>query len=754
MLRRYRLKRGLSQEALAERASLSADAIGMLERGVRRMPYVRTLESLASALKLRKRDRAALLAAARNCRRSRPSRKLARLSVPAPLTPLIGRQRDLTAIQVWVANRKARLVTVTGTGGVGKTRFALELVRNLSASFDDEVVFVSLAPLRDPANLASTILAALDRKDDGAPASLAILAAHVGSRRALFVIDNFEHVLGGAAAISDFLERCPGIVVLVTSREALRLKGEHEFELQPLDIRSAVELFFDRASALQRDFRRNDKEATVTEICKRLDCLPLAIELAAARLRWESVQTLLAEIASPLSALVFGERDAPARQQTMRAAIDWSYQLLSEPEQTTLCICAMFATGGRTDAVNAVAAAGGAGISNVDRALMALADKHLVRLSKPSPSQARFEMLEVIREYARDRFKSLRCARSCKRAFVAHYAELVGRDVRVRASVGAERWTDFITAEHMNIGTALRWSVQDDRSLGRRIALALLLFWERKGLYAEARSWLQALVEPLDETVKRETAPDAWRAVTALGLSHYWTADSARACALHRRALAMARSQNDSGMISKSLNNLGIALLDVRQKEEARHVLEEALALKDGREDAWSIGTTVGNLGNALRLCGDYGKALKCHQRARSLFRSIGEAWGEIGELNFIGDVYRDRGEYRKAASHYGASLRANVEGIRTAAAHSLEGLVAVAAARREFQRAAVLAGAVGRIRSETGQPESPSAAATFEKACAAARRSLGDASFEDALEFGAEMALAEAIEAAQYDLV
>jgi predicted ATPase len=701
-------------------------------------------------LKLGKRDRAALSAAARRCRRSRRSRSVARVPVPAPLTPLVGRERDLTAIQAWLANRGARIVTITGTGGVGKTRFALELARNLGPAFDDEVVFVSLAALHDPANLAPTILAALDRKDDGAPASLAALAGHVGKRRALFVIDNFEHVLDGAAVISDFLERCPGVVVLATSREALRLKGEHEFELQPLDTRSAVELFFDRARALQPSFSCDEEEPTVIEICKRLDGLPLAIELAAARLRWETVQTLLAEIASPLSALIFGERDAPMRQRTMRAALDWSCQLLSDPELLTLCICALFATSGQSDAVKAIADAGGAGIANVDRALMALADKHLLRLSKPSPSQARFEMLEIIREYARERFESLRFARSCERAFAAHYAELVGRDIHVRSSGGAELWTDFIAIEYMNICAALRWSVKDDRSLGLRIAFALLLFWERKGLYAEARAWLQALVEPLDATVERETPLDAWRAITALGLSHYWTADSTRACALHRRALAMARSQNDSDMISKSLNNLGIALLDISQHTEARHVLEEALALKEGREDAWSIGTTVGNLGIALRVCGDYGKALKCHQRARSLFRSIGEAWGEIGELNFIGDVYRDRGEYRKAASHYVASLKANVEGIRTPVTHSLEGLVAVAAMRREFRRAAVLAGAVTRIRGETGQPESPSAAASFAKACAAARRSLGDAAFKDALKFGAEMALVDAIEAAR----
>jgi predicted ATPase len=719
----------------------------MLERGVRRKPYEQTVDSLAKALKLRKHDRATFFSVARNCERSRPSRHLARLPVPTPLTPLIGRELDIAAIQEWLLVREPRLVTITGTGGVGKTRLALALARDLRASFDGEVVFVSLASLHDPANIAATILGSLDRKDDGSAASLALLCGLVGKRRALFVIDNVEHVLAGVAAISEFLERCPEVVVLATSREALHVQGEHELALQPLGIRSAVDLFFDRARTLRQHLSREDEEEAVIEICTRLDCLPLAVELAAARLRWESVQTLLAETGSPLSALVFGGRSAPERQRTMRATIDWSYQLLSELERTTLCICAMFAGAGSMEAVLAVAAAGGAG--NTDGAMMALADKHLLRLSKPSPSQGRFEMLEVIREYGREHLNSFSCARACERAFIAYYAELVWRNTHSGGSVGSDRWIDFVSGEYMNICTALRWAVTHDRFLGLRIALALPGFWERKGLFAEARAWLETLAEPLGETIELEGPLDAWRTVTALALSYHWTGDNDRACALHRQALAMARSLSNSGLISKSLNNLGIALLALRRQGEARRVLEQALALKEGRDDAWSIGSTVGNLGIALRMAGEYAKALKCHRRARSLFHSIGDECGEIEELNLIGDVYRDRRDHRKAASHYAASLEANVEGIRTAVAHSLEGFVAIAAVRREFRRAATLAGAVTRIRREIGQPD-PLAAANFEKACAAARASLGDLCFEDALKVGAEMAVPAAIEAAR----
>jgi tetratricopeptide (TPR) repeat protein len=306
----------------------------------------------------------------------------------------------------------------------------------------------------------------------------------------------------------------------------------------------------------------------------------------------------------------------------------------------------------------------------------------------------------------------------------------------------------FVSGEYLNVCNALRWSLKQDRSLGLRIALALPGYWERKGLFTEARGWLEALALPLDATIEREAPLDAWRAVTALALSYYWTSDSTRAGALHRRALAMGRLQNDAGMISKSLNNLGIALLDTGQQDEATDVLEEALALKEGREGAWSIGSTVGNLGIALRMCGKYATALKCHQRARRLFNSTGDAWGEIGELNLIGDVYCDRRKYRKAVAYYAASLAANVEGFRTAAAHSLEGFVVAAAGLREFQRAAVLAGAVTRIRGEIGQP-SPFRAASFDRAYAVVRTALGDPSFDFALQAGAEMSLPDAIEAA-----
>jgi tetratricopeptide (TPR) repeat protein len=245
----------------------------------------------------------------------------------------------------------------------------------------------------------------------------------------------------------------------------------------------------------------------------------------------------------------------------------------------------------------------------------------------------------------------------------------------------------------------------------------------------------------------REEPMFRWRVTTALALSCYWTADPHRACALHRRALATARSQDEPVAIAKSLNNLGIALLAMGQAREACNALEEALAIKEQRDDTWSLGSTVGNLGNALCARGEYEKALRYHRRARNLFRSVGDQWGEVGELNSIGDVHLHRRDYRKAATCYVASLRANSEGIRAEVVNSLEGLVAVAASERRFRRVAMLAGAVRRIHSETGRTLSRIAAAEFEAACATARASLGNPLFEETAKAGSEMSLADAIE-------
>jgi predicted ATPase/transcriptional regulator with XRE-family HTH domain len=753
LLRRHRLKAGLSQEALAERALLSTDAIGLLERGVRRSPYEQTVDALARALKLSPHEHDALASAARRPA-SRSQRNLARLPLPTPLTPLIGRSSELGTVRRWFAAGGLRLVTVTGTGGVGKTRLALQLAHDLAESFDDQVAFVGLSALRDPADIPAAILACLDRRDDDTPASLATLCTHIGKRRALFLLDNLEQILAGAPVICEFLEHCPNASVIATSREALQVRGEHEFALAPLAIQSAVDLFLELGRAVQPHVELDPQDPIVIEICTRLDCLPLAIELAAARLRWESAQQLARAVLAPLPSLIYGARDMPPRQRSLQATIDWSYQLLADHERAILCICSLFVGGGTLDAIAAVASANGSFAGDIGRRIIGLLQKHLLRPLEGDLQFARIEMLEVIREYARSRFDALECASVYERAFVLYYVELIRRNVREHGSATYGSWLDLIAYEYMNICAALRWSVEHDRPLGLRLALALTEFWERKGLYSDARSWLEALTDPLEETLGRVEARLAWRAATALALSCQWTGDGRRACALNRRALAAARTLDDPLAIAKSLNNLGNALFHIGEARESRDALEESLAIKErchneqGRGNTWSLASTVANLGISLGVCGEHEEALRLHERARNLFRSAGDQWGEVGQLNNIGDVHRARGDFREAAACYAASLRANAEGIWAETAHSLEGLVVVASSERKFRQAALLAGAVKRIRSETQRPR-PSTSVNIDQACAIARASLGGAQFDRLAAAGAETSLADLLEAA-----
>jgi tetratricopeptide (TPR) repeat protein len=379
-----------------------------------------------------------------------------------------------------------------------------------------------------------------------------------------------------------------------------------------------------------------------------------------------------------------------------------------------------------------------------------LAQKHLLRPFNAEVQSVRVEMLEVIRDYARSQFDSFEFAYAYERAFALYVREVIANATREHASAGYRSWLDLIASEYLNVCAALRWCVEQDRPLGLRLALSLTEYWERKGLQADARKWLETLTDPLEETLKGEEPLFWWRVVTALALSCYWTADNQRACALHRRTLAIARSLDDPVAIAKSLNNLGIALLAMGEAREARNALEEALAIKEQRSDAWSLGSTVANLGDALGACNDYEGALQYHQRAHNLFRSVGDQWGEIGELNNIGDLHLRRRDYREAAACYVASLEANGEGIRIEAVHSLEGLVAIAASKRSYRRVALLAGTVTRMHGETGRTLSQFAAAKFATACATARASLGNSLFEETSKTGTEMSLVDAIEIAR----
>src|SRR5215211_7931889 len=371
LLRRYRVAAGLTQEALAERAGVSTRGVTDLERGAHGLPRKDTLQLLLDALDLAVADRATLVAAARRPVTTRVPRESDDRppGLPVPLTPLIGRDQEIEAVAALLTQLTVRLLTLTGPGGTGKTRLALAVAEQVVPAFPDGVVFVSLAPVADPALVAPTIAERLGVRERIEQTLRDALVTHLAGKRLLLILDNFEHVLPAAALVAELLGTCPALRVLTTSRAALHLSGEHLYAVPPLALpdvdclpplaelgqSAAVRLFVDRARAVKSDFALNEANApAVVEIVHRLDGLPLALELAAARVRVLSPAALLARLDRSLPLLTGGAQDLPTRQRTMRDAIGWSYDLLTESEQTLFRRLGVFAGGCTLEAAETV----------------------------------------------------------------------------------------------------------------------------------------------------------------------------------------------------------------------------------------------------------------------------------------------------------------------------------------------------------------------------------------------------------------
>jgi predicted ATPase/DNA-binding XRE family transcriptional regulator len=398
LLRSSRNSANLTQEELAERTGLTPQAIGLLERGERRRPHRYTVQKLAEALKLRGEDHAAFEAAARRSSTHRAAVEPSHHNLPAPLTSFIGREREVAAVASLLRLENTRLLTLTGPGGVGKTRLALEVAERSHGAFADGVVFVPLAPLRDAALLPSVLAETLRTKEVAGEALQETLEKHLQDKQVLLVLDNFEHLLTAASVVSELVRRCQQLTVLVTSRTPLRLGGEHQFPVPPLplpeaEVRTsgdvpahyspAVELFLQRAQAVMPTFELTaTNAAAVAQICRKLDGLPLAIELAAARIKLFSPQALLGMLDRSLQLLTGGVRDLPARQQTLRDTVAWSYDFLDPTEKALFRRLAVFAGGSSLEAVEPVCASeeDGPQESSVLETLASLVDNSLLVL--------------------------------------------------------------------------------------------------------------------------------------------------------------------------------------------------------------------------------------------------------------------------------------------------------------------------------------------------------------------------------------
>ena len=708
LLRRHRRGAGLTQEELAERAGISARTVSDVERGLRDGVYRDTATRIAAALGIAGDERTLFEAVARGHRAASPpelgGRELQAAALPVPPTRLIGREHELAAVLASLLDPQVRLLTFTGAGGIGKTRLAIEVLLAARPDFPDGVCFVSLAETRDATLVAPLLARALGANPAHEPVS-DLVKARIGDRRILLVLDTFEHVLDAAPLIADLIAGCLGLTVLATSRAALRLRGEREFAVPPLGLEPdgpAVTLFAERAQAVRPDLSVREDVAAVADLCRRLDGLPLAIELAAARVKHLPLAALRDHLDDRFGLLAGGPRDLPPRQRAMRDTVGWSYDLLDPNGQAVLRRLSVFA-GWTLRSAEAVCAAGEPAV-DVIAELSTLVDHSLVVLAHGQSGDARYRMLDVVRDYAAQRRDALGEGEPTARRHAAHFVAVAEQAEPELRRAGQLDSHHRLETELANMRLAFRWSVQaGDAEVALRLAGAMWMFWLWQGGFAEGHRWLTDALAMQSAEHPAARAKALWGA----GWLAYNQGDFRDTATLGETLLGLAARTGRPLDERNGLTLRGMSAMADGRYRDAIAPFERGLEICRQLDAGWPLATSALNLGAAVMHAGDVERAEVLFAEARTRYRDLGDVAYEARAIRHLASCLLTRGDRAGA----GELLRACVlseSGGDWGLAESLEGLSLVNAAAGDAHRAATLAGAAQSLRDRLGARPHP----------------------------------------------
>ena len=677
--------------------------------------------------------------------------------VPTPASSFIGREHEVRVVRELIERDDVRLVTLTGPGGIGKTRIALRAAMDLQTSFEDGVAVVMLSPVSSPAMVVPAIAEALGAPETSGRAPIDVLKDFLRRRRMLLVLDNFEHLVEAATVVAELLEAAEHLKVLVTSREVLRLSGEREFPVPPLSLpesdvahpsdalarSEAVRLFVDRAQAVRPDFTLTDElTPVVAEICRRLDGLPLAIELAAAWVRTLTPQAIAARLDRRLHLLTGGARDLPQRQRTLRATIGWSYDLLDPTDQVLFERLGVFAGGWTLEAAEAVCAGEGGPV--VIEGLASLLEKSMVRHRRATRGEPGFEMLETIREFAIERLEHRGDAERVRRAHAEFFLRLT-RDAEPLLRTGEQdRTVERLAAENDNLRAAMRWSLdRGEPGPVARMGQALWLFWWARSLLSEAVAWMEEVLSFGEKLSTEERA----MATLALGSSAFTQGDDVRAVPNLRTAVALGRELGDRRGMATALIALAAAVAQTEGATRAEAMAREAVDAFRELGDAWGVASALGVLGRILNLAGRSEEAVPVLEESAADAR-------EVGQRSLLGLSLLNLGLGRLGMGDLqgaGATLRESLgllagAGNREITAGAIEALAEVSSQAGDPETGAILFGAAEGVRSSVGALVWAPERASHDRTETSLREALGGERFEARFAEGAALSIPETL--------